>query len=588
MITVSHMENGGGRAAFDLVLRNATVVDGTGAPRYSADVAVLDGRLIEVSPDLPGRGAKELDVSGHIVAPGFIDVHTHYDAQVLWDPLLDSSSKHGVTTALMGNCGFGIAPVRSDDVDYVIQMLARVEGMSADALRAGPSWAWESFPEYLEAVDKPLGLNVMAQVGHSPLRYFVMGPDAYERPATGDEIRAMCTVLDGALAAGAWGFTSSTSPTHNDSAGRPVPSRLATREEFVALSDVVGRYGFGFIGISPGSKFVGISTEERDLMKEMSVRGGAVVHWNPLTFSSNMPELFAKNLEVSAEGAAVGARICAVANPGVGGPTRFDFANPFLFDALPHWKSITREPLGAKLAAYSEREIREGLKRDLDDDSELGFLTRMFRAMWDHLEIVQVFAEANQALVGKTIGQVAAEEGRHPLDVALDIVCRDDLRTVLMSSQPHSSPEGAALEAIQTMAGNPDILLGGSDAGAHIDFMSNEALVSRTIASRVRSDSVLDLERVVHGFTGHLADVLGLQGRGRIAPGYAADLVVFDEDTIDSTAPFARHDLPAGALRMVTDAIGIALTLVAGDVVFDRGLPTGARPGRLLRSGARN
>ncbi len=579
------MENGGEKPAFDLVLRNATVVDGTGAPRYWADVAILDGRLVAVRSDLPGRGAKEIDVSGQIVAPGFIDVHTHYDAQILWDPLLESSSKHGVTTAIMGNCGFGIAPVHSDDVGYVIQMLARVEGMSADALRVGPSWAWESFSEYLEAVDKPLGLNVVAQVGHSPLRYFVMGPDAHERPATGDEISAMCHVLDGALAAGAWGFTSSTSPTHNDSMGRSVPSRLASREEFVALSDVVGRYRFGFIGISPGSKFVGISTEERDLMKEMSVRGGAVVHWNPLTFSSNMPELFAKNLEVSAEGSAAGARICAVANPGVGGPTRFDFANPFLFDALPHWKTIAHEPVRAKLAAYSDLQIREGLKKDLDDDSELGFLTRMYRTMWNWLEIVEVFAEANRPLVGKTIGRVAAKEGRHPLDVALDIVCRDELRTVLMSLQPHSSPEGEALEAIQVMTRDPNILFGGSDAGAHIDFMSNEALVSRTIASRVRTDGVLDLERVVHGFTGHLAGVFGLHGRGRIAPGYAADLVVFDEDTIDSTAPFARHDLPAGGLRMVTDPIGIALTLVAGDVVFEQGRPTGARPGHLLRSG---
>jgi N-acyl-D-aspartate/D-glutamate deacylase len=565
----------------DLLLRGGTVVDGTGREAFPGDVAISEGKIVAVEPGITGRATRVIDASDRIVSPGFIDIHTHFDAQVIWDPALASTTRHGITSIIAGNCGFTVSPVSPGDGDYIIQMLARVEGMPAEALRQGLTWEWESFGEYLGRLRAALGVNYLAQVGHSTLRRYAMGDAAFERAATEAEVTAMYMFLRGAMDAGARGFSTSTSPTHNDSLGRPVPSRLAEKEEFLILAEALNRSARPLIGISPGSKFVGINDEERALMVEMGVRSGALVHWNPLVYSEAYPDLHSRTMEVSAQARAAGARVVGVYNPGPPGPTRVDLRSGFLFESLPHWKEILRLSIDDRCRALLDPEVRRGLKADFEDDSRMGHMTARLRKMWPALAVTTVSSEANQKYLGRTVGAIADEEGSEPLDTMINLAVRDHLDTVFMNDNAAPS-DPAANEAMLSLAHHPDVVFGGSDAGAHLDFMSNEPLPSRALALRVREQHLLPLEEVVHGFTGRLADVFGLDGRGVLAPGMAADVCVFDIDQIGAGMPHMIDDLPGQSLRFVTEPKGICHTIVNGVVVSEGGQSTGALPGELL------
>jgi N-acyl-D-aspartate/D-glutamate deacylase len=567
--------------AFDLLIKGGNVVDGTGRPASHADVAITDGRIVAVEPHASADANRVIDASDRIVAPGFIDIHTHFDAQVIWDPQLGSITRHGVTSVVAGNCGFTVAPVAPEDGDYIIQMLARVEGMPAEALQEGLSWQWETFGEYLDRIRGHVAVNYLPQVGHSSLRRYAMGDAAFERAATEAEVTAMFGYLRDALDSGARGFTTSTSPTHNDSFGRPVPSRLAEREEFVTLASALKDRPHPLIGISPGSKFVGINADERALMIEMGLRGTALVHWNPLVYSDAYPDLHARTLELSAEARAAGGRVVGVYNPGPPGPTRVDLRSGFLFESLPHWKEVLRLSVDERCRAFTDPDVRQGLKDDFEDDTRMGHLTARLRKMWPVLTVATVSSPENQKYLGRTIGAISAEEGSEPVDTMLDIAVRDRLDTVFMNDNAAPSDPGAN-QAMLELAHHEDVVFGGSDAGAHLDFMSNEPLPGRALALRVREQGLLSLEEVVHGFTGRLAQAFGLEGRGVLAPGLAADVCVFDLEQIGAEMPRMVDDLPGKSVRFVTDPRGIYQTIVNGVVVSEEGQSTDALPGQLL------
>ena len=563
----------------DVLLRGGTVVDGTGAPGFQADVAITDGKISAIAPQITDDATTVIDASGFIVAPGFIDIHTHHDAQLLWDPELTSSARHGITTVIAGNCGFTVAPVKPGDQDYIIQLLARVEGMPPEALKEGLAWDWESFTEYLKQLDGRLGVNYISQIGHSTVRRYVMGDDAYERAATPEEIETMAGLLRDAVAAGASGFTTSTSPTHNDSFGRAVPSRFAEPEEFYALAEAVKDSPRPMVGISPGTKFSGISPEERELMIGMGQRAGAMVHWNPLMTAPGS-DLHKKFMELSVEARAEGVRVVGVYNPGPAGPSRVDLKSGFLFDSLPRWREVLKLPIPERCQALADPTVRQEMKDDLAASNN-GRLSEVLRTIWTTLVVTSAPSEANQKYVGRAVADIAAEEGREPIDVMIDISVADELETVFMSERDEDS-DAWAIETLLELCHDEDVVFGGSDAGAHLDFMANEPTPSRAFALRVRDQGLLSLEETVHGFTGALADAFGITDRGTLAVGQAADVVVFDLDTIGAESPELVRDLPGDSERLVAAPTGIRATIVNGVIVNDQDTPTGALSGKLL------
>jgi N-acyl-D-aspartate/D-glutamate deacylase len=564
---------------YDLCLKNARIVDGTGAPAFSGDVVIQDGIIAEVGT-VSGQARRTLDCAGLVVAPGFIDIHTHFDAQVLWEPLLGTSARHGVTTAVMGHCGYTLAPVQPGDAEFLIQMLARVEGMPVPALEQGLSWSWHSFGDYLDQVDQPLGMNIIPLVGHSALRYFVMGPAATERAATEEEIARMQAVLEEALSAGAWGYSSTSSGSHYDTAGRPVPSRQAEPAEFEALATVVGRFPFGILQTSPGTRFKGIAPEERQLLTRMSLLGKAPLNWGQLIYQESMPDLWRWSLDACREANQQGARVSTFFFPPARGVGRFDLESAFVFDTQPHWKPVLRLPKAEKMAAFRDPQVRADLRADIEGDS-MGFINAIIRKMWDRLTVTQVFSEENRPLVGRTVADIATERGQYPMDTMLDIGLADNLQTSFMQQ----SREAENTEVTSAILHDPDVIYGGSDAGAHLDMMDNGAFGVRTIADRVRGDGMLTLEEAVHRLSGDLARRFGITGRGEVRTGMAADLVVFDPDRLDVADVQVVNDLPGGSLRLKSESTGLHYTIVNGDVVFESGQHTGALPGRLLRAG---
>jgi N-acyl-D-aspartate/D-glutamate deacylase len=568
----------------DFFIRGGTIVDGSGRTAFQGDIAVDEGRILAVGGSERYSSRRTIDATGLVIAPGFIDIHTHYDAQVLWDPLLGSSSQYGITTVVMGNCGIGVAPLRPEGAGYLTGLLANVEGMPSHALETGLAWDWSSYGQYLDRVDGELGPNVISLVGHSPLRHCVMGDAAYERVATDDERTQMQSVLEDALGAGGWGFSSSAAGTHNDLQGRPAPSRLADLPEFEILADVVGTFPFGIIGLSPESKLRGLTPEDQALLAMLSTRGGASVNWNPMVHTSSLPDLWRVNLSASAKAARQGARVFAVWNPSSTGGTRVDLKTCFLFLALPHWRLLAGKSIDEKMRIFADPTARRELAADLEHDTSMGALTARLRTMWDILRITEVFSSENEAYVGSTVGDVARKSNRTPLDAMLDIAIADHLDTVLMQDDIRDEgPE--AKEAFAALVASPFVLFGGSDAGAHVDMLANESLSARTLEWRVHEEGSLSLEEVVRRFTSGIADAIGLRGRGRISAGYAADLMVFDLGQIGAGAAHVVEDLPGGCARLATEARGVSYVMVNGSLVFEHGTPTGNLPGRLLRSG---
>jgi len=556
----------------DVKIVGGSVVDGTGAARRRADVGIRDGHVVAIG-DVDETAARTVDADGLVVAPGFVDIHTHYDAQAFWDPALTPSPLHGVTTIVGGNCGFTIAPLAAGEADYLMRMLARVEGMPLESLAAGVPWDWQSFGEYLDRLDGTLAVNAGFLVGHSALRRVAMGERSHE-PAADDDVDAMRRMLGESLGAGGLGFSSSQAPTHNDGDGEPVPSRAATREELVSLCRVVRDHPGTTLEFIPT---VGPFSEEHiALMAAMSAAGARPLNWNVLVVGAGT-DTYKEQLAASDRAAERGGRVLALTVPSVM-QLHLNFRSGFLFDALPGWGPTMALPDDEKLRALVDPEVRRRLRESAEADAGL------FRAMlrWDRLQIGETFAPENKRFAGRTVGDVAQELGAEPFDALLDIVVTDGLRTVLMPPARGDDPESWRMRAEAWR--DPRVVVGASDAGAHLDMLATFSYSTSLLAAS-RTHQLVPLEEAVHLLTDVQARLYGIRDRGRLAEGGYADVVVFDEDRVAPGPVHTSHDLPAGAGRLYAAAEGIEHVLVNGTEIVRGGELTGERPGALLRSG---
>ncbi len=556
--------------AHDLVIKGGTVVDGTGAPGFAADVAVRDGRIAEVGPDLDGRHV--LDAGGHVVAPGFIDIHTHYDAQVFWDPGLTPSSFHGVTTVIAGNCGFSIAPVRPEGVGILGRTLQHVEDMSLDTLLDGVPWnEFEDFGQYLDAVERRgVGLNYGCYVGHTAVRLFVMGDEAYEREATPDEVSAMQQIVADAMAAGAIGFASSASPTHNGDQGRPVPSRVADLAELTALCEPVGDAGRGVLALLPGGVFS--NQQVFDLQRHI----GRPITWTALLTIKGYPYhegVITEHDEARADGVDVWPQVSCR-------PLTFqmNLAEPFTLNMRSSFSALMGQSHDERMATYRDPGWREQAWAELS-----GRARGTLPFNWPSLSVAE--SDHHPELVGRNVVALADERGCTPLDVLLDVSIDDDLTTRFNSVLANDDPD-----AIAWLLPRDGVLLGLADSGAHVSQLCDACFATDLLGNWVRDRGVMPLERAVHKLTGEPAAVYGLDDRGLLEAGRAADLVVFDPDTV-APGPLRRvRDFPADGERLTADApVGVRHTLVNGVPIRVDGDPVGLpddpseRPGVVLR-----
>ena len=564
---------------FDTLIRGGWVVDGDGGPRHRADVGIVDGRIAGIGPDLDTADATVLDADGRIVCPGFVDVHTHYDAQPFWDGTLSPSPLHGVTTVIGGNCGFTIAPLSDDPADgeYLMRMLSRVEGMPLESLREGVPWDWKSTAEFLDAVDPLLAINAGYKVGHSALRRVVMGDEAVQREATDIEVAAMADLLRAGLAAGAMGFSSTWSTTHNDAEGRPVPSRHAARSELIHLCSVLVDFPGTGLEFLPG---IGgpVDEESRQLLTDMSLAaGGRQLNWNVMQVTAgNVDECLLK-LEAGTHAAERGAKVVALTVPTLIA-ARLSLASGFVLDAIPGWEEVMFLPREEKKRILADPAQR----RRLDDLAQGDHPLRRL-ANWGALTIFDTVNPVNARFDGRTLAHIAAELGCDPFDALLDIALADDLQTSFGRADVPASRED--WEARVGIWRDGRAVIGASDAGAHLDLLATFNYPTRVLAEPVRQHGLLELEEAVHLMTAVQADLYGLVDRGRLHEGAHADVLLIDEFAVDSDPVSMRPDLPGGAARLYAGASGIDEVLVAGVAVVEAGTFTRARPGRVLRSG---
>jgi len=556
---------------YDLKIVDGLIVDGTGAPGYRGDVGIAGGKVVALG-NAPAGAQSVLDAQGQVIAPGFVDIHTHYDAQLLWDRALTISPWHGVTTVVIGNCGFGIAPTRKEHRGLILRTLENVEGMSVKALEAGlgVDWPFETFPEYLDVVEKAGTLiNVAVLLGHTPLRLFALGPDSTQRTARPEEIQRMKRIMREGLDAGALGFATSKSPTHVGYEGRPVPSRLAEFGEIREIVSALGEAGAGVIQATVGRE---LSFNE---FAELNRVSGRHVSWTALLGGGGIlnvgtaADQLARSRELQAAGHQVFPQVACR-------PLNFEcrFDQPFLFQSMPVFAPVSKADHVGKMRIYADGDFRAAFREAVRGP---------FLAAWN--KAVIAYCPDRPELGERPIADVAAELGCNSLDLALDLSLASDLQARFRV------PVANADEAeVETLLRDPCTVLGLSDAGAHASQLCDACFSTHLLARWVREKRALTLEQAVRMLTSRPAEVFAIKDRGRLAKGQPADIVIFDPDTI-SPGPLRRvHDLPAGEDRLVSDAVGVAAVIVNGAVIRRNGVDvTGAQarlPGRLLRSGA--
>jgi N-acyl-D-amino-acid deacylase len=545
----------------DLLLRGAVLVDGSGSPGRRADVGVVGDRIVAVRPagELgAGSAGRVVDLDGLTLAPGFVDVHTHYDAQVLWDGDFTPSCWHGVTTVIMGNCGFGVAPNRPEHRDLIVRLLENVEGMSMDALNAGIDWCFQSFPEYLEAVDgRAKRLNVGVYVGHSALRLFVLGGE--ERPASGVEVAQMQALLREAMGAGAIGFSTSRAPQHQGAYGRPVPSRFAETDEVYALAAVLGELGKGIIEVAIGP---GLFIEQ---FSELAVRHGIPITWTALLARDDRPGAALRTVE---RGAAL---------PGEVYPQlacreivmQIHMADPTPLAEVDEWKEVLALPRERRVELYRDPAWRDRARQPT---------LEKWRARWGRIEVQETVRHPD--LVGIPLDQLARARQTTPFDVLIDLALSDDMATryrVVM--------DNAGYDELAELLVDKRPLLGLSDAGAHASQLCDACFSTHLLGHWVRERQALSIEEAVWRLSGHPHQAFRLADRGLIREGFYADLVAFDPETVGTTPAERVYDQPGGADRLIVDSTGVEWVWINGQPVRAAGqnLPD-ATPGRLLRS----
>jgi N-acyl-D-aspartate/D-glutamate deacylase len=558
----------------DVLIRGGSIVDGTGTPARPGDVGIRDGRIVAIG-EIDEPATRVIDADGKVVAPGFVDIHTHYDAQAFFDTTLSPSPLHGVTTVIGGNCGFTIAPLGPEHGDYLMRMLARVEGMSVSALAEGVPWDWKSFGEYLDKIDGTLAPNAGFLVGHSTIRRVVMGERATQEAATPEDLAAMEQLLAESLAAGGLGFSSSWARTHNDAEGDMVPSRYATEDELIALCKVVARFPGTTLEFIP---CVGqFEDYAADLMTRMSRAANRPLNWNVLFVSAGNMAMAEHNLAASDYARERGAKVLALTMPDAPSP-RICFDNGFLLDTIPGWQKPMTLPHDEKKALLATTEGRAALVEASGDGKGLVGI-----ANWPIYIINETFAPENKQYEGRRVGDIAKEQGKDPLDALLDIVVADDLMTGF--GFPRGPEKDEDWQTRVQIWRDARTVVGASDAGAHLDFLATFNYSTAMLGKAVRERQMMPIEEAIHMLTDVPARLYGITERGRIELGWHADLVVLDPTTIGPQPVRMRFDLPTNAPRLFGGADGIDHVLVNGAEIVDHGEFTDARPGRLFRSG---
>ncbi|KPI22114.1 Amidohydrolase 3 [Actinobacteria bacterium OK074] len=566
---------------FDHLIKGATVVDGTGGASYTADVGILDGRIRAIGElDLEARSVE--DATGLVLAPGFVDPHTHYDAQLFWDPYATPSLNHGVTTVAAGNCGFTLAPLnpeRPADADYTRRMMSKVEGMSLVALEEGAPWNWRSFGEYLDALEGRIAVNAGFMAGHCALRRYVMGADAVGGQPSPDQLGAMLRLFHEAMDAGAWGLSTTQSSTHSDGDGKPVASRHARPAELLALSKAVGEHEGTQIEAIVAGCLDQFSDAEIELLADMSAAAGRPLNWNVLTVDSAVPERVPRQLLASERARKAGGRVVALTMP-ILTPMNMSLGTFCALNLIPGWGPVLGLPVPERIARLQDPGVRAELLRRAHS-KEAG----VFRRLTDFGRYVvgDTYGEANAGLTGRVVQDVAAERGQDPFATLVDICAADQLRTVLWPMPTDNDPASWSMRAEAWR--HEDVLLGGSDAGAHLDRMCGAPYTTRFLGDCLRGRQLTSLERAVQMLTDEPAQLFGLRERGLVREGYHADLVLFDPERIEAAPATLVHDLPGDSPRLDSKAIGITAVWVNGVETIRDDVVTGAVPGTVLRSG---
>lgn len=562
----------------DIKITGGRIADGTGNPAYVGDIGIRDGRIVAVG-HVDADARETIDASGKVVSPGFIDVHTHYDAQAFWDPTFSPSCYHGVTTVFGGFCGFSIAPLTPDAASYLLPMLARVEGMPEETLRAGVPWNWSSFGDFLGQLEGTVGLNCGFFVGHSAVRRVVMGPRAVGHEATSEEIEEMRRLVDTSLAEGAMGFSTTVSISHNDADGNPVPSRHASREEILTLAATVKDHPGTSLEMLPNLDF---ADETLNLLTDFSLAGQRPVNWNILSVqgaSEDDRARMERMLYASTYARERGGEVVALTLPS-SATVRINFMSGFILDALPGWSALFRLPPEERLARLRDPFVRAVLRDGAA--AQTGQMAAF--ADFGNFYVLEVHSAKNKALEGKLLAEIASERGVDVFDAMIDLVVDDELRTSFQPKVRGENPETYALRG-QLFKDNR-VLIGASDAGAHMDMIDSFAFSTKML-QRSRDYNLASMEEAVHLMTQVPAEYFGLKDRGLLKPGYHADVVIFDADSVACGDVYTRYDLPGTKEhgRLYAEAIGIEAVIVNGQILVRDNQVTSARPGTVLKSG---
>ena len=566
----------------DLLIQNATIVDGTGGPARLGDVSVSGGRILAMGAafSLPTENCEQiLDATGLVLTPGFVDPHTHYDAQLFWDPTGSPSNLHGVTTIIGGNCGFTLAPLAPEDADYTRQMMAKVEGMPLAALETGITWDWQTFGEYLSRLEGNLGMNAGFLVGHCALRRNVMGDQAVQGPASAKQLEEMRTLLAESIQAGGLGFSTTLARTHSDGDGLAVASRWATEEELLSLASVVSEHEGTTLEFASDGCLDGFSEDEVAFMIKFSQAGNRPLNWNVLTIDSHAPDRYQNQLAAMDACAEAGAKVVALTMPVIVG-MNMSFSTYCALNMMPDWGPILGLPMPERIEKLKDPETRSFMESRAasPDAGVFGRLTG-----WDTYVIGDTFAAENEGLSGRRVGEIAAERGVTAFNALLDIVIADGLQTILW---PGATDNDAASWELRRKAwDHPSVMLGGSDAGAHLDRMQGANYPTRFLADCIRGRKLTTLEHGVHLLTQVPAELFGLRDRGILAEGTHADMVLFDPLLIESEMLTMVEDLPGGTSRLYAGSVGVNHVFVSGVEVVRNSEATGKLPGSIIRSG---
>ena len=561
---------------YDLLVKNGTVIDGSGSPGYRADVGVINGKIAAIGRI--NEGAKQtIDADGHIVSPGFVDGHTHMDAQIFWDPIGSCSCYHGVTSVVMGNCGFTLAPCKQEDADMVFRNLERAEDLSRDAMLEGIDWRWETFPEFLDVIDElPKGINYAGYIGHSALRTYVMGERAFSDAASEDDVRNMQQLVKQAVQAGAIGFSTSRTFNHLTADDRPVASRIAEWDEVRAIVNAVGETGKGLFeiaGEAPGRDPERIA-EYHGRLRDLAVESGVPQTWGMFSVRA-APDLWRPYFDLLDETAAAGGRMFAqVHSRALSSLLSFESNTPF--DSWEYWSEFRQLPLAEQAAKMRNPEIKAKLieiaSREYTGPRIVGAEARP--PEWDY-----IYPMDDMVYDKPSMAELARAKGVHPVELMIDMALQRDLK--MFFRQPIANEDQAQ---VLDMMKHPRSVITFSDSGAHVSQIMDSSLQTHLLSYWVREKQAMTLEEAIKQITYNTATMWGLHDRGLIREGMAADLVVFDADTIGARMPDVVHDLPAGAKRLKQTADGILNTVVNGEILLTNNEHSGAVPGRLLRS----